>query len=74
MKRLKLSLNRIEGTEILTREQLKSILGGEDGSGSEAGAICIQCASDANCRETQECRESTSCPNKGKVCAKRHWA
>lgn len=45
MKKLKLTLSNMEGAEILTREQLKKIVGG-DGSGGGSGglAICI-----ANC-------------------------
>lgn len=33
MKKLKLNLQQFEGAEVLTRSQLKQILGGDDGSG-----------------------------------------
>ena len=33
MKKLKLNLANMPGTEVLTREQLKTILGGQSGSG-----------------------------------------
>ncbi len=36
MKKLKLSLQNIEGAEVLTREQLKKVVGGNSGSCSQA--------------------------------------
>jgi hypothetical protein len=38
MKKLKLSLANMQATEVLSREQLKKIIGGEEGSGGAAGA------------------------------------
>ncbi len=40
MKKLKLSLQNIEGAEVLTREQLKKVTGGSDGSGDCATWNC----------------------------------
>jgi hypothetical protein len=35
MKKLKLNLQQFEGVEVLTRSQLKKVLGGDSGSGAE---------------------------------------
>ena len=35
MKKLKLNLQQFEGAELLTRSQLKKVLGGDDGGGSD---------------------------------------
>jgi natural product precursor len=35
MKKLKLNLQQFEGAEVLTRSQLKKVLGGDVGSGDE---------------------------------------
>jgi hypothetical protein len=40
MKKLKLNLQYLENAELLTRAQLKTILGGEEGSGGEPDAVC----------------------------------
>ena len=42
MKKLKLNLQQFEGAEVLTRSQLKQILGGDGGSG--AGCDNVACA------------------------------
>ncbi|SDE20492.1 hypothetical protein SAMN04487894_12627 [Niabella drilacis] len=38
MKKLKLNFQNIEGTQVLTRDQLKKILGGDGGSGASGGS------------------------------------
>lgn len=49
MKKLKLRLQDIEGAEVLTREQLKRVLGGNgSGSGSGAGPV-YDCVYDNDC-------------------------
>ena len=53
MKRLKLKLSELQGAEILSREQLKNILGG-DGSGSSSG-----CTGDSQCGPGQKCCTAT---------------
>lgn len=41
MKKLKLNLQNMEGAEVLTREQLKMVMGGDVGSGGNGtGANC----------------------------------
>ena len=40
MKKLKLSLQNIEGVEVLTREQLKMVMGGDGGSGGDPKCDC----------------------------------
>ena len=42
MKKLKLSLQNIEGVEVLTREQLKMVMGGDGGSGATGGMCWIR--------------------------------
>ncbi len=37
MKKLKLNLPRLEGAEVLTREQLKKVLGGDGSGGTDCG-------------------------------------
>ena len=43
MKKLKITLQNAEATEVLSRQQLKKIKGGDDGSGgsSGSGSTCI---------------------------------
>lgn len=41
MKKLKLELQQFEGAEVLTRSQLKKILGGGGGEGGSGGGQCI---------------------------------
>jgi hypothetical protein len=43
MKKLKLNLQQLGNTEVLTRAQLKTIFGGDDGSGGEAGVCGGRC-------------------------------
>jgi|GEM_PF-4761044 len=40
MKKIRLNVANLEGTEILSREQLKSIFGGEVGSDTGSGSTC----------------------------------
>lgn len=58
MKKLKLSLSNINGPDVLTRDQLKKILGG-GGSGS--------CTNDADCATGYKCCSTTDGSNT-KVC------
>ncbi|MGN6266345.1 MAG: hypothetical protein ACTHM5_11760 [Ginsengibacter sp.] len=46
MKKLKLDFQHIEGFEVLTRSQLKKILGGDGGSG---GCSLSACTTDSDC-------------------------
>ncbi|MGC4233871.1 MAG: hypothetical protein QM594_12910 [Niabella sp.] len=53
MKKLKLNLQNIEGAEILSREQLKMVIGGNGGSGDPT-----ECETDADCETlTRPCSE-----------------
>ena len=54
MKKLKLSLQNIEGVEVLTRAQLKMVMGGDGGSG--AG----ECTNDRDCGT-----QTKTCPDTG---------
>ena len=57
MKKLKLSLQNIEGAEVLSREQLKKVMGGEGGSGDDGG--WPTCHTDMDCGTKQaRCVES----------------
>ena len=47
MKKLKLNLQQFEGAEVLTRSQLKQIMGGEGGSGGDGAA----CENDSDCKK-----------------------
>ena len=50
MKKLKLSLQNIEGAEVLTREQLKKVMGGnEEGSGGSGSGSWPTCHTDMDC-------------------------
>lgn len=40
MKKLTLNLSKMKGTEVLSREQLKKILGGLSGSGNQCNVYC----------------------------------
>ncbi len=40
MKKLKLDLHNLEGEQVLTREQLKLVLGGDDGGGACRVSTC----------------------------------
>lgn len=42
MKKLKLSLQNVEGAQVLTRAQLKRVIGGSD-SGSDSGSAAHLC-------------------------------
>lgn len=76
MKKLKLKALELNVEEVLTREQLKTIMGGEgSGSGDDAKVICSSCSTDNDCRPGSVCRSSISCPLNLKVCAKgSNWA
>lgn len=50
MKKLKLNLQHFEGAEVLTRSQLKKVLGGDDGGGSGDGGS-VACKSDDDCND-----------------------
>ena len=50
MKKLKLNLQQFEGAEVLTRSQLKKVLGGGEGGSS------ITC----NCNSKDDCKDSKS--------------
>lgn len=45
MKQLKLNLSKLEGVVLLTREQLKKIMGGDSGG---SGGECVRVFSDQN--------------------------
>ena len=49
MKKLKLSLVNMQGTEILSREQLKKVIGGSGGSGGGQCAFRMDCGEGENC-------------------------
>lgn len=48
MKKLKLNLQQLDGVEVLTKSQLKQILGG-DGSGGSTEAYGTCCTSSGDC-------------------------
>lgn len=48
MKKLKLSLQNIEGAEVLSREQLKKVVGGDGGSSTP-------CKSNSDCEKGERC-------------------
>mgnify|MGYP007126786772 FL=1 len=48
MKKLKLRLQNIEGAEVLSREQLKKVMGGDFG-GSGGPNCTSSCTSDSDC-------------------------
>jgi Cys-rich repeat protein len=64
MKKLKLKALELGAMELLTRTQLKNVLGGDD----YGIVICTQCTSDSDCGYGHVCRESKSCPFEN-VCA-----
>ena len=43
MKKLKLNLQQFDGAEVLTRNQLKKVLGGGGGGGTGSGGPCDDC-------------------------------
>lgn len=50
MKKLKLSLQNIEGAEVLSREQLKKVMGGDDGGSGGSGSVSWPtCHKDMDC-------------------------
>jgi hypothetical protein len=51
MKKLKLNLQQFEGAEVLTRSQLKKVLGGDVGSGDET----------CNCNSKDDCGADAPC-------------
>jgi hypothetical protein len=59
--------------EILTKDQLKKILGGSGDNGS--GVLCITCYTDSDCTfwNNKICRQSPSC-SQPRVCARIIWA
>jgi natural product precursor len=60
MKKLKLNLQQFEGAEVLTRSQLKKIMGGDDsGSGGDCQARNEKCSSanHLNCCSGLVCAE-----------------
>jgi hypothetical protein len=59
MKKLKLKALELGAKEILTREQLKNIIGGDGGG-------CSSCEF-TGCDSNHQCDTSSSCPGK-KVC------
>jgi hypothetical protein len=62
MKKLKLKALELGATEILTREQLKKVFGGDDtggsGSGSGSGSGCKD-----TCTDTLFCNANQTCKN-----------
>ena len=52
MKKLRLNLQNIEGSPVLTREQLKKVLGGDD-PGSDGGSTRKKCCPKDNCSSAQ---------------------
>lgn len=58
MKKLKLNLSQFEGAEVLSREQLKKVIGGDDGS--DAGNDCnVYCGDGAG----HTCNSKGKCPD-----------
>ena len=58
MKKLKLNVAELGATEILTREELKKVLGGAgSGSGSGSGNECTSLSKDA-CSNSVSCKDS----------------
>ena len=82
MKKLKLNLVNLQGAQVLSREQLKKVMGGDDGSGGSGSGsgdatvkvdcIAFSCRTDADCGSYHVCRTSVSCPWQY-VCAKPIW-
>lgn len=77
MKKLKLKALELGAKELLTREQLKMVLGGDDGSGSGSGSgsgIKCDCNTSADCKDTAKptCVNGCNGPKDGYygVCAK----
>ncbi len=67
MKKLKLNLQQFEGAEVLTRSQLKQIMGGDGGSGGE---LCLGCTTDSDCSAVLKgkCQSYPSCNGGVKCC------
>ena len=73
MKKLKLSFQQLDNTEILSREQLKKVLGGVDGSGSMCNVYCgtgtgVTCSGQCNTCEDAG-NGAGSKPGQDKLCA-----
>ena len=66
MKKLKLNLQQFEGAELLTRSQLKKVLGGDGGSDE----LCMGCETDAECSAVLKgtCKEYPNCNGGVKCC------
>lgn len=60
MHKLKLSELNLSDAEVLTRDQLKKVLGG-DGSGG--GSMCNQCCYNDYPNDCSTCNENSYCPS-----------
>ncbi len=49
MKKLKLNLQNFEGAEVLTRMQLKNVMGGSGGESGSGPNCTDKCSSDSDC-------------------------
>jgi hypothetical protein len=56
MKKIRLNVANLEATEVLSREQLKSIFGGSGGSGSSGSTNCS-----TTCKGTSDTIEIENC-------------
>lgn len=69
MKKLKLNLANMPGAEVLSREQLRTIMGGDVGSGATGSGDCgtgTSCSTDSDCPDREGW--SKKCPALVKCC------
>ena len=67
MKKLNLEFQNFGNVELLTRSQLKKIMGGYSGSGNE---LCLGCEADSDCSAVGKgkCRSYPDCNGGVKCC------
>ena len=68
MKKLKLNLQQFPGAEVLTRSQLKNVLGGTNIPLTQGGCLSKGCSSDSDCGGN--CPKCVNVnPTYGNICA-----
>lgn len=67
MKKIKLNLQQLDGAEVLTRSQLKKIMGGVMDGGSE---LCMGCKTNEECAAVGKgtCQDYPDCNGGVKCC------